>query len=201
MTIQRNSDNEDDDNESIGDLPIILPKYSISEQKLKHLEKARARKAELAILKKEERDKNKEDSFLLSKGVKQIKDPVSKEIIKNEILKATNLRKPKKQIVENPIQLQPKPKKQPQIVVEESEPEVIFVKRPKKKIVIEESATETETEPEIKPKRRFRRKPVVSESESDYDLPPQKPIKQPLKQPIIYNNDNNINRHNFKVCF
>lgn len=191
--MQRNSDSEDDD---IADLPIIIPKYNISEQKLKHLEKARARKAELALLKKDERTQDKEQKSSLAKGIKKIKDPASLEIVKKEVLKATNLRQPKKQLLEVTASPPPQPpappqvkqtkKKEPKIIVEESEPEVIIVKKPKKKIVIEESATETE--PEIKPKSKSKRQPrapVESESESEVEY--RQPIRrQPLKPPTSY---------------
>ena len=183
MPIQRVSDDESEDNESVADLPTIIPKYSISEQKLKHLEKARARKAELAEQKKEERQKEKEHKLILSKGIKKIKNPASLEVIQNEILKNTNLRQPKQQQPPPPETPKPTKKKEPKIVVEESEPEVIIVKRPRKKIVVEESTTETE--PEIKRKSRTKRQPIESESESEYERPP-KPQKQPLKPPTAY---------------
>lgn len=186
MPIQRVSDDETSDNESVADLPVIIPKYSVSENKLKHLEKARARKAELAQLNKELREKEKEQKQILSKGIKKIKDPQSLEVVQNEILKATNLRQPKKQLqAPPPPPPPPTKKKEPKIVVEESEPEIIYVKRPRKKIVVEESATETE--PETKPKSRSKpkRKPIESESESDYEAPP-RPTRQPLKPPTAY---------------
>lgn len=179
MPIQRESDTESDDNDSIGELPVVLPKYQTSQAKLDHLARARQRKAELALERAEQRKAEREETIALSKGVKKVKDPQAKEMIKKEILKATGTRQPK---VVPPIPPPPpapiqKARKQPQIVVEESEPEVIFVKRPKKKIVVEE--TETETEPEVRPKttRRTARKPRVpveseSEYESEYDAPP-----------------------------
>lgn len=201
MPIQRESDTEPDDNESISDLPVILPKHQVSQAKLDHLARARQRKAELAQQKAAERAKEREETLALSRGVKKVKDPVAKEVIKKEIIKATAIRQPKAALsasnnilpneLKEPTPPQPiqKPRKQPQIVVEESEPEVIIVKRPKKKIVVEE--TETETEPEVKPKSRRSRKPrvpVETESEYESDAPPPKPVmrRQPLKPPTAF---------------
>lgn len=236
MPIQRESDSEPDDVEE----PVVIPQQTASEAKLAHLARMRQRKAELAqeraqskeltqeqMMKQEQKQKERLEALALSRGVKKIKDPAVKEVIKKEILKATALRQPKVPIRElcspnpnlgnnviekelkAPIQ-QPKPKKQPQVVVEESEPEVIIVKRPKKKIVIEE--TETETEPEYtfekgvakagvrgaklpeKTRRTPRRRPqpieTESEFESEYDVPPppkKAPMrKQPLKPPTAF---------------
>ena len=193
MPIQRESDIEDDDNESVSELPIIIPKYQVSQQKLDHLARARQRKAELAqeragqpTPKQEMRAKEREETLALSRGVKKIKDPVAKEAIKKEILKATTLRQPK--VAPEPTQPPPPPasiqktRKQPQVVLEESEPEIIYVKVPKKKIVVEQS--ETETEAEVKPKsarRRARPQPVETESEyeSEYDAPPTRKKQAP----------------------
>jgi hypothetical protein len=192
----------------VGDLPVVLPKYTVSQAKLSHLEKARARKAEIAKEKAEERAKQRDETIALSKGVKQVKDPVSREIIKKEVLKATSLRQPKVVPAPVPEQSRPagaaglvppvatpiqktRPERRPQVVVEDSEPEIIFVKRPKKKIVIEESATESEVEPP-KPKSRARaRKPRPVETESEYDSedyvpPPPRLKRQPLKPPTAY---------------
>ena len=208
MPIQRESDTEPDDMET--DLPVVIPKYQVSQVKLDHLARARQRKAELALERADERAKEKEESMALTRGVKQIKDPVSKEVIKKEILKATALRQPKKpipipnveaipeiEIPKAPVSLKPIQRKQPKVVLEESEPEIIYVKVPKKKIVVEQS--ETETEPEVKkPKtpskaRRTPRKakPVETESEyeSEYDYaPPPKPAmrRYPQGQPPQY---------------
>ena len=205
MPIQRESDNDEDDNESVSELPVIIPKYQVSQQKLDHLARARQRKAELAeqragqpTAKQEMRAKEKEEALALSRGVKKIKDPVAKEAIKKEILKATTLRQPKVDVQPPPppVPIQ-KTRKQPQVVLEESEPEVIFIKVPKKKIVVEQS--ETETEPEVKPKssrRRARPQPVETESEyeSEYDAPPTRKKQPPapaksrhaLKPPTAY---------------
>lgn len=204
MPIQR--EDSDNDSDSVGELPVVLPKYTVSQAKLSHLEKARARKAEIAKEKAEERARQRDETMALSRGVKQVKDPVSREIIKKEVLKATALRQPK--VVPAPIPEQSRPagaaglvppvaapmqktRKQPQVIVEDSEPEIIFVKRPKKKIVIEESATESEVEPP-KPKSRARvRKPKPVETESEYDSedyvhPPPRVKRQPLKPPTAY---------------
>ena len=206
MPIQRDSDNEPDDNESISDLPVVLPKYQVSQAKLDHLARARQRKAELASEKLEERMKEREETLALSRGVKKVKDPVAKEVIKKEILKATTLRQPKASLsssnnilvneLKEPEPLTPiqKTRKQPKIVLEDSEPEVIYVKVPKKKIVVQQSETESEYE-SVKPKSRARRmrkprQPVETESEyeSEYDAPLPKPQmrRQPLKPPTAY---------------
>lgn len=201
MPIQRESDNETDDNESIGELPVVLPKYQVSQAKLDHLARARQRKAELASQRAEERAKEREEALALSRGVKKVKDPVAKEVIKKEILKATTLRQPKTALSnpnnsehapvpepQTPIQ---KARKQPKIVVEDSEPEVIYVKVPKKKIVVQQSETESEAEPKPKTRRTRKPKPVETESseyESEYDAPPPKPKLQryPLKPPTAF---------------
>ena len=199
MPIQRESDTEPDENESISEIPVVIPKYQVSQAKLDHLARARQRKAELAVERASQKQQEREEKLALSRGVKQVKDPVSKELIKKEILKATALRQPKsslnsknnilekelKEEVPPPPQPIQKTRKEPKIVVEESEPEVIIVKRPKKKIVVEE--TETETEPEVKPKARRRRpKPVETESEYESDYAPTPVKKQPLKPPTAY---------------
>ena len=185
MPIQRESDNEEDDNDSIAEM-VVIPKYQVSQQKLDHLARARQRKAELAVERADTRAQEKEESLALSRGVKKIKDPVAKEAIKKEILKATSLKAPK--VAPVPVAVPPPPapiqktRKQPQVVIEESEPEIIYVKRPRKKIVVEQS--ETETEPEVKPKysrRRARPQPVETESEyeSEYDAPPTRKKQAP----------------------
>lgn len=189
MPIQRESDTEPEE-DTVSDMPSLLPapkaKRVASEAQLKALEFGRQRKAEL----KEQRAKERQESLVLAQQVKKIKDPVSKEVIKQEVIKANVIRQKKPTQVfpvpppeepdETPIQ---KTRKQPKILVEESEPEVIIVKRPKKKIVVEE--TETETEPEVKPKprsRRTARKPrepmETDDSESDYGPPPPRPALQ-----------------------
>lgn len=198
MPIQRESDTEPDENDSISDLPVILPKHQVSQAKLDHLARARQRKAELAQQKAEQRAKEREEIIAISKGVKKVKDPVAKEVIKKEILKATTLRQPKvapappapePPTPEPPAPIQ-KARKQPKIVLEDSEPEVIYVKVPKKKIVVQQS--ETESEVDVKPKSRRTRKPkpveTESEYESEYDAPaPKAPArKQPLKPPTAY---------------
>lgn len=185
MPIQRpDSDTEDD---TIGELPSLLPtakpKRVASEAQLKALELGRQRKAEL----KEQRAKERQESLVLAQQVKKIKDPASKEVIKNEVIKANVIRQKKPQqtfpvpppeLEEPDTPVQTTRKKQPKIVVEESEPEVIFVKRPKKKIVVEDSeTTESEFEapkPKSKPRRQRRpRQPVeTDDSESDYAPPP-----------------------------
>lgn len=194
--MQRGDDSEPDETDSVSDMPVILPRTTASQAKLDHLARARAKKAELAQQRAEERAKAREETTALSRGVKAVKDPQSREVIKNEILKATALR-PKKQVpvpapppAPEPIQ---KARKQPKVVLEDSEPEVIYVKVPKKKIVVQQSETETETEPEpVKPKSRRsvapRRKQPVETDSSDYESDfPQQPVrKQALKPPTAY---------------
>lgn len=208
MTLQRGDDSEPDETDSVSDLPVVLPRTTASQAKLDHLARARARKAELAQQRAEERARAREETTALSRGVKAVKDPQSREVIKNEILKATALR-PKKvaplstqnNISEKELKAPPpapepiqKTRKQPKVILEDSEPEVIYVKVPKKKIVVQQSETETETEPEpVKPKSRRTRRPrqpieTESEYESDYGPPPPKPVmrRQPLQPPTAF---------------
>ena len=222
MPIQRESDNEEDDNDSIAEM-VVIPKYQVSQQKLDHLARARQRKAELAqeragqpTPKQEMRAQQREESLALSRGVKKIKDPVAKEVIKKEILKATSL-KPKNPVgrplstsnisISNELKEPPAPaptappapiqktRKQPQVVLEESEPEIVYVKVPRKRIVVQQSETESEIETP-KPKARRTRKPrqpvETDDSESDY-APPTRPRK--------YNNVPQYVPPGFKINF
>jgi hypothetical protein len=187
MPLQRESDTEPDDVET--DLPVVIPKYHVSQSKLDHLARARQRKAELALERAGERAKQKEETIALTRGVKQIKDPISKEVVKKEILKATALRQPRPLSapaisIPNELKEPPVAKKQPKVVLEESEPEVIYVKVPKKRIVVEQSETEEEQPKKPKTARRTARKarPVETESEyeSEYDYPPPPPAPRRL---------------------
>ena len=194
MTIQRNSDDECDDTDSVNDLPIVLPKHTVSQAKLDHLARARQRKAELAHVNAVEKAKHKEELVALQRGMRNVKDQQSKEIIKKEIMKATALRQPKQQAPppapapeQAPPVLTQKARKQPKIVLEESEPEIVYVKVPKKKIVVQQSETESEVETIRPPRSRQRRKPVPveSETESEYDAPapPPAPKAKPAVRP------------------
>jgi len=207
MTLQRGDDSEPDETDSVSDLPVVLPRTTASQSKLDHLARARARKAELAEQRAEERARTREETTALSRGVKSVKDPQSREVIKNEILKATALRPKKvaplstqnnisqKELKAPPPAPEPiqKTRKQPKVVLEDSEPDIIYVKVPKKKIVVQQSETETEAEPEpVKPKSRRTRRPrqpveTESEYESDY-APPPKPVmrRQPLQPPTAF---------------
>ena len=192
MPIQRlDTDREPEEDTVPSLLPPPKPKRVASEAQRQALALGRQRKAEL----KEQRDQERQESLVLAQQVKKLKDPVAKEVIKNEVIKANVIRqkKPQQTFPVPPVTPPPSPpapvqkaRKQPKIVVEESEPEVIFVKRPKKKIVVEE--TETETEPEVKPKPKARRQrkpraPVeTDDSESDYP-PPTPPQRFPRQAP------------------
>lgn len=192
MVVQRESDSEPEETDSINELPVVLPKTYSSQAKLDHLARARARKAELAVERAAQRAAEREETAAISKGVKKVKDPQAREVIKKEILKATALKQPKvvpaaPAPAPTPAPIQ-KARKQPQIIVEESEPEVIIVKRPKKKIVVEQSETE-QSEVEVKPKSRRTRKPRPVETESEYESeyePPPPVSRRKLQPPTAY---------------
>lgn len=187
MPIQR----DDSDEEDLGQMPEILPpvkaKRTVTEAQLKALELGRAKKAEL----REQRTKERQESLVLAQQVKKIKDPEIKNTIKNEVIKANVVRqkKPTQEFpvpppeIDEPDTPVQKTRKQPKIVLEDSEPEVIYVKVPKKKIVVQQSETESEAEP-VKPVKPARAKPVrrpkapvieTDDSESEYDPAPIRP--------------------------
>lgn len=200
MPIQR----EDTDSETdiVADLPAVLPppkpKRVASEAQRQALALGRQRKAEL----KEQRDKERQESLVLAQQVKKIKDPEIKNTIKEQVIKANVVRqkKPHQEFPVPPETPPPSPpaspqpiqkvRKQPKVILQDEEPEVIYVKVPKKKIVVQQSETESEIEPP-KPRsqsrasleRRTRKpRPPVETDESDfYDEVKPAPIKQPAR--------------------
>lgn len=203
MPIQRESDESEDEVPKVEpEPPIELPKYTVSQKKLDHLAYARKRKTEIATQKeaermqmKEEKKKLKEETIAISRGVKQVKDKNAREIIKKEIMKATQ---PQLTSTKEEIPIKP-----PSVIQEETKTEVKPVKpiRKAKKEPVPRRTRKVELveTDSINPKpfQRFGQEPVLDNSvcrrrngedyESEDDEPPAPKLFPPARRkPALY---------------